>query len=185
MLKRLLAFCLLALWACNPDKNTLVDPNVVHYQTTQQSMLFFKNMRGMYYDLDDNEATRLQLFRFGDRPQEQTHPVLNVVLVNNWRHDQAYVLLEPNPALQTHLQDSLQVVWQDTLSQQAGRYVFENGNKDTHYRFATQIYNSVLQKHRLGVLTQSGDTIPLLRTEEEREAFRITMMDYYRIVNVF
>lgn len=180
-------FCILLLLicSCNPDKNTLVDPNVVHYQTTQQSVLFFQNMRGMYYDLDDNPTTKLKLFRFADRPQHEKHPVLNLLLVNNWRHDQAYVMLEPNDSLSRYLTDSLRVLWQDTSSMESGTHRFVQGNKDTHYRFATQLYNSILQGHRLHLLNEQNDTLPFMSDEDEREAFRITMMDYYRLVKVF
>ncbi|MGF1533771.1 MAG: hypothetical protein ACFCUI_08705 [Bernardetiaceae bacterium] len=173
------------LLACNPDKEKLVDPNVVSYQTTQQSMLFFKNMRGMYYDLEEHPSGQMKLFRFSDRPQGEDSPHLNVVLVNNWRHDQAYVLLEPNAPLQQQFRsDTLHILWQDTLSGTNGAHRFWEGNKELHYRFATHVYNSILKGHRLAVWN-GGDTLPLFPTKEEREAFRITMMDYYRVVKVF
>ncbi len=185
-MKNLFFFALVMLaFACNPDKETRVSVSTPQFETTQQSMLFFKNVRGMYYDLEDNKRAGMLIYRFKDRQMDTTQAAVNVALMNNWRNELAYVFIEPTPALKSQYQDTLRIVWQDTLGTQAGTYRFAKGNREAHFGFATQLYNSILDGHKLTFMDTSGVEKPLFESEEFREAFRITMIDYYRIVKIY
>lgn len=145
-MKNLLLFVVLIplAFACNPDKETRVDANAPQFETTQQSMLFFKNVRSMSYDLEDNQRAGMFIYRFKDRQTDTMQAAVNVALMNNWRNELAYVFIEPTPALNAQYQDTLQIVWQDSLGTQSGEYSFAKGNRDAHFNFATQVYNSIL-----------------------------------------
>ncbi|MCU0451937.1 MAG: hypothetical protein MUC97_19170 [Bernardetiaceae bacterium] len=183
-MRRLFGLGLVAGWltACyNPDKNTRVNPDQVQFATTASSVLFFKNVRQLYYERETNSASKLDLYRIRERRLDPQVAVLSPLIVHNWRHDEAYVLVEKNPFLAAT--DSLRITWRDTVTQQTGEYLFPNGDKRTHYRFAAQLYGSLQAGHYLHLQTDSG-LVALLPGEVYREPFRKSMLDYFRLVGV-
>jgi hypothetical protein len=170
------------LVAChNPDKDTPVDPERVQFATTASSVLFFKNVRQLFYEREANTAAQLDLYRIRERRLDPQVAVLSPLIVHNWRHDEAYVLMEKNRYLAAT--DSLRVTWRDTVTQQTGAYLFPNGDKRTHYRFAAQLYGSLQAGHHLHLQTDSG-LVALMPGEVYREPFRKSLLDYFRLVGV-
>jgi len=173
---------LLWLTAChNPDKNKKIDPAKVQFTTTASSLLFFKNVRQLYYDRQVQQAAKLDLYRIGERKLDPSKPILNLIIVNNWRYDETYILLEPNAFFTDS--DSLRVAWQNQKTGQSGEYIFPNGDKKTHFKFAAELYGSIQDGHQLTLQTDTA-TYPILATEAHREPFRKTMIDYLRLVGV-
>lgn len=185
VMMRYLLFCLLlfSILSCNPDKDRKVDDAQAKFTTSDASELFFKNVRQGYYDKETIDDAKLDIYRIEERSQSEDQPVLNLAIVINWRYDEAYILTEPNAYLQQL--DTLKVYWQDTTQQQSGYYEYLPGNKEKHYQFASQIYNSLQDGHRLYVRPEADAEVLLLGTRNEREAFRKTMMDYYRLVDLY
>jgi hypothetical protein len=151
------------------------------FKTTASSLLFFKNVRQLYYDRESNEASKLELYRIGERKLNPNQPVINLIIVNNWRHDECYILLETNAFLTGS--DSLRVNWTDQQTGGSGEYIFPNGDKRTHFRFAAELYASLQAGHRLALRTDTA-SYPLMATDELREPFRKTMLDYFRLVGL-
>ena len=170
------------LSACNLDKNTQIDETKAKFTTSDASELFFKNVRQIRYDQQEMSEAKLNVFRLGDRNLAEDKPVLNLAIVINWRYDEAYLLLEPNAYLQE--MDSLRVTWRDTVSQQEETYVWAGGNKESQFTFASQLYRSIQRGHRLFIRNSEGKEEELLGQYDDREAFRITMFDYYRLVDL-
>ncbi len=163
--------------ACNPDKKTKVDQGEITFSTDDSSELFFKNVRQIYYELEIMEAAKLRIFRHKQRDQSPNQPVINLAIVDNWRFDEAYVLLEPNAMLSG--QSELIVKWENDTGDGEVRY--SRGNKSDQVAFADKIYDCIQQGCRFGI--QIDDTwIPFLDSDKSREAFRVTMFDYYRLV---
>ena len=181
---KMLVFSLLltGLSACNPDKNTRIDETKARFTTSDASELFFKNVRQIYYDQQEMADAKLNVFRLSDRSLAEDVPVINLAIAINWRYDEAYLLVEPNAYLQPL--DSLQVTWQDLASQQQGTYAWTGGNKEVHFTFASQLYRSIQQGHQLYIASPEGQEEKLLDTYDDREAFRKTMFDYYRLVDL-
>lgn len=177
-----LAFALigiiLVLSACNPDKNKEVDQTTISFTTNDASKLFFKNLRQPYYDKEEMAVAKLDVYRLKKRNTTNERPVINLAIVNNWRYDEAYLLLEPNSFL--HL-DQLSVKWVKENTGEEGTVSFENGNKRSIVRFADQIYALLQQEAKLTVSVEDK-SMDILEKAEDREAFRITMVDYYRLV---
>jgi len=171
------------LMACNPDKERKVNDTEAKFTTSDASELFFKNVRQGYYDKETMDAAKLNIYRIKERNQTEDQPVMNLAIVINWRYDEAYVLTEPNAYLQQL--DSLTIFWQDTVQQQQGNYEYRPGNKESHYQLASKIYNSLQDKRKLYIQTPKGEPVPFLARRAEREAFRKTMMDYYRLVDLY
>jgi hypothetical protein len=175
-------FCLLcSLSACNTSGSKDANENEAQYTTSDASELFFKNVRSIYYDKTVMDEARLDIYRIKERIQAEDFPLLNLSIVVNWRFDEAYVLTEPNSYLQQ--MDTIKVMWQDTIRDESGMYRFTQGNKDTHFRFATQLYRSLQAEHQLYILDKEGK-LDFMDRRDAREPFRKTMVDYFRLVDL-
>lgn len=172
----------IALAACNLDKDTQVDDKKSKFTTSDASELFFKNVRQIYYDQEEMAAAKLNVFRLGDRSRADDYPVINLAIASNWRYDEAYLLVEPNAYLEKL--DSIRVTWKAPESAQTGTYRWVRGNKEAQFVFASQLYRSVQQGHQLYVTNARGEQEKLLDRYDDREAFRKTMFDYYRLVDL-
>jgi hypothetical protein len=182
-MKKLLfmGFCA-CLFACNPDKKTKVSIDEVHFATSASSVMFFKNVRQLYYERQENSAAKAIIYRMRDRARDKNVPLLYPAIVYMWAQDEASVILERNEWL-ANAADTLRFSWHDTVRQVSGEYIFHNGDRRTHYKLAAQLYHSIQEDHQLWLQTDSAK-VPFLAKEREREPFRKTMIDYFRLVNV-
>jgi len=144
--------------------------------------MFFKNVRQLYYERQENQAAKAIIYRIRERVQDKNVPLLYPAIVYMWAQDEASVILERNEWLASS-PDTLRFVWEDTARRTSGTYVFPNGDRRTHYRLAAQLYHSIQEEHLLWLQTDSAN-IPFFTKEREREPFRKTMIDYFRLVNV-
>jgi hypothetical protein len=154
----------------------LVEKTEIHFKTRPDTELYFKNVRQLYYDLEEQPNTKLNLYRFSKRNKTDKKPLLNLVIVHNWRYNEAYLLVETNlPKNQP-----LSVSWRDKAGKQ-GEIIFKNGDKTTHFEFANAIYQGILQEYNFYQLIDNQELI-ILNKLNECEAFRITMLDYLKLV---
>jgi len=168
-------------FACHPDKNKQIDLTEPKFTTSDASELFFKNIRQSYYEKTEIKASKLDVYRIKDSPQESM-PLFPTIVIN-WRYDEAYLLLELNEQLQAL--DTVKVLWEDPIADKSGTYLFaQAGNKAEHYQLATQIYNSIQAGQQMYILEKKGQKLSFLQNRPERESFRKTMFDYYRLVDL-
>lgn len=174
------------LFSCNPDKEKRVSPTEPKNSTTDNSVLFFKNMRSLDYDKRDEPKLKREIYVHEDANQDSIAPVLNLTIVYLWDKDKAYIITDPNKYIKDYFDetknDTLKIRWKNPKTKAQGTLYYIAGHVDTQYEFATRMYNSLLDKHEFYMLPNQ---LPILNTEKERETFRITMMDYYRLVGVF
>lgn len=178
---RYLIILILVFSSCKIDHDKKVDRAKFSFKTGDDTELFFKNMRQSYYDLEENKAAKFSIFRYEDRVQEADHPLLNLAIVINYLQDEAYLLLEPGESLRD--QDHLEIVWRGE-AQTGGTIVLVNYNREGMLEFASQVYEA-LQKKASFSLKLEGKELPVLEDAREREAFRITVSDYYRLTRVY
>jgi len=178
----LIFFLIPILFACDPDRKKKVDPNKSKFETLESSELFFKNMRQSYYDLDEKRKAGIEIYRLQDRLDDDKQPLINLSIIYNWRIDEAFIYVEPNPFFKDSTKFT--IVWKDTLTQQQGEFAFTKGNRESHFKFTAKVYNSILDEHKL-FYKEEDELFPLLDTEVERDVFRVTMFDFFRLVNYF
>ncbi|MGF1636061.1 MAG: hypothetical protein ACFCUU_03240 [Cyclobacteriaceae bacterium] len=172
---------MLLLTSCNPDRNKSIDPDTPVFHTTDASELFFKNVRKTYYDLEDQHEHKMLIYRFSKRVQTDDKPILNLNLVINWMKDEAYVLFEHNHFFE--IDGEKHITWYDTEGIKMGELSYKPTNIRSQFNMATTLYMCIKQGHTFKL--QIGDaTYDLLSTKAEREAFRITMYDFYRLVEL-
>lgn len=178
----LLLLGLVFLSACNIDKHKEIDVDKLNYHITDDSYLFFRNMRQIYYDIENMDKAGMRLYRWDDRVKEANHPLLNVTIAVNWRYDQAYAIMDENEAFKA---DTITIYWQDKNLKTSGRYQLSDHNKQDQLLFLTQLYGSLQKDQKLEYASNlHPEKTPFLTTKKEREAIRIPMVDYYRLTHV-
>ena len=170
----------LTCFACNIDKDKKVSTAYAQFETTDNTVIFFKNLRQSYYDKQENSVARIDIYRNKERNQATNLPVINLAIVHHWRNDKAFIMIEPNELLNKEAR--LEISWQDTTKQTQGKYIFDFGDMEQHYQFASSLYQSIQERHQLQIKSE-GKMMPLMPSEDEKETFRKTMLDYLRLVN--
>lgn len=167
--------------ACNVDKHKKIDSKEVQFETTANSVIFFKNLRQSYYDKQENSVAKVDIYRNQKQNKSETYPTIHLAIVHHWRSEKAYIMVEVNELLNKEAR--IEILWKNAINQANGKYIFDFGDMEQHYRFATAIYQSIQDKHQLHVKSE-GKWLELMPSEEDKETFRKTMLDYLRLVNV-
>lgn len=170
------------LSSCRIDGNDKVDQEELNFKTTDDSEIFFKNVRQLYYDLEEMQAANLNVYRIKERSVSADYPVINLAIVWNWLKDEAYILIEPNETLIE--EDPIVVQWKIPDTGESGSLEYSPGNTMVQLSFATELYNGILNNHTFET-TVNGLRKPLLDIHKDREAFRKTMADYFRLTRTF
>lgn len=170
-----------ALTACYPGRNRGLDPGRPAFATTDASELFFHNVRSPYYDKEEMPDAGLHVYRLGRRAQDETRPLLNLAIVHNWRRDQAFILIEPSTYLMGLPEVRLR--YRNPATGEEGELLYEPGNREEQFRMATSIYLRLEGGSEFSLLAWDKE-MPFLAEKAEREAFRVTMFDFYRLVEL-
>ncbi len=171
---------LLMLFACNPDKDRLVDRNEPIFKTNDATRLFFKNVRLLYYDLEEQNEGKIQILKLGDRIDDSSEAIINVYIINNWHQDRAYPMISPSAYF-----DGLEVIDIEMIKADGSSEIITfdtQSNMDEHFYVATSIYEGLLKKYKFK-LSEKGKE--LFTDSDQREAFRVTMVDFYRLVGIY
>ncbi|TAH19528.1 MAG: hypothetical protein EAZ08_08550 [Cytophagales bacterium] len=172
--------CILLLFSCHTKPSERANVAETSFKTTDSSLLFFKNLRQSYYDKEENTVAKADIYRKQDRNKAQTMPIINLAIVHHWRNEKAYIMVEPSELLADEVR--LEVTWQSPEGKEQGSYFFDFGDMEMHRKFATSLYKSVEAEHVL--MVKSGKKwLELMVKEEEKDIFRITMIDYLSLVN--
>lgn len=169
------------LISCHTKKDKKIGSEAMRFKTTDSSVLFFKNLRQSYYDKQENNVAKADIYRDTERSKDQTKPIINLAIVYHWRNETAYIMVEPNELLINEIR--LEVKWQSLNNQDNGIYVFDFGDMEMQHKFANLLYGSIQKQHILKVKV-NGIWLDLMSNEDEKEVFRKTMLDYLRLTNM-
>ena len=182
MPKPILTLCLLALLtSCYPGRNRGLDPSRPAFNTTDASVLFFRNVRSPYYDPEEMPEAGLRVYRLGRRVQDDGRPLLNLAIVHNWRRDQAFILIEPGEYIMGL--PEVRIRYRNAERGTAGELVYEPGSREEQFRTATAIYLQIEAGSEFALMAWDEE-IAFLREKTERDAFHTTMFDFYRLVEL-
>lgn len=177
---------MLFLQACSGSVEKLVekeiDPEKPAFQIFADTKIYFKNTRQLDYDIQSLGNGVMEIYRHKKRSNTEAVPSFTVALAANWRNEEAYLAIEPNSFF-TH-KDTIRLEWQSGDTAQ-GIYEFCFGSKPEHFKFASQVFLSIKQQHNLFIWYKKQEKIPFLANENEKQAFRKTMIDYYRLVRIY
>ncbi|SIS51855.1 hypothetical protein [Belliella pelovolcani] len=143
---------------------------------TDAERLYFNNVRGIYYDQENRADAKMVVYRFGKRIEGADHPILNLSILINRVKNEAYIYLEPSWGLDD-FKIRIEVAQRiDTLS-------FSQGDKFSHFEFVQQLY-PYLSENSYFTLWDGSEWRPILQDDKERDALRIPIKDFLRLINV-
>lgn len=146
--------------------------------TGDAERLFFKNVRSISYEMQSLENAKMQAFRYGKREKDSNKPRLQVAILLNRIKDEAYLYWEPTP-------DTLPInfTWGNQLSGTSGSLTFAGGDIFAHLEFATKLFPLITDEHTQFTMDLAGESVPIFSDNPEREAVRIPLRDYFRMIN--
>jgi hypothetical protein len=174
-------FCLLTVLSCKIDQDKKVDRQKFRFKVGADSNLFFRNVRQIYYDRESPDG-KWQAYRLIERYKQHDRPCLYAVIVIHWIKDEAYLLIENNDAIAN--EDFLSIIIKDSSNAKLDTIQLKDRGRERMLEFASKIYEAIQEKKYIAVL-QNGSYVPIFQEKVEREAFRITMGDFYRLTKVF
>lgn len=169
----------LALWL-SPDNTRRAKPDEMRYATPDATVLFFRNLRAKDYDLEENKEAKLWLYRHKRRETDSGKVALNLLLVLDWRNNRSY--LRPEPTTSALRSDKSLSILVKSESQQDTLHLRPNARVPEEYAFIAQLYNALLEEKDFFVLRENKEPQPILHKRYSREAFRLTVLDYLRLV---
>lgn len=176
----ILATCLIT--ACSIDRDKQVAREKITFTTTDDSEIFFKNMRASYYEKEERKETYWEIYRSEDLYADTSDYAIKAAIVINILEDQAYLLIEPGQRL-SELNEIIIYAYDSETSKEQ-QIILGIPNKEAMLEFGTQLYEALRDKKTL-TLKVNDQSIPVLDDPEKREAFRRTLADYYRLTNIF
>lgn len=185
-MKKALYWGLILLVAANSCQHKLdkkVDVFAPKYQSDEGSKLRFHNVRSLFYDIEENPNNKMKVMRMKGRQWINDKPQLWPVLVNNFLYDEAFVFLESTAWFSNP--DSIVVFWEKPGTDLKGRYTYIKGGKDAYFTFCGQLHDGIIKGYSFRVSNQEGKNEELFPVgNNNREIFRKTMIDFYRLVNL-
>ncbi len=172
-MKFILIFGYVLLVSCHPDKSKKISLDELQTSTTDPSELFFKNVRQSDYLLEELPEAKMNVFThkgFSDSS------LFFIKIVHNWQQDAAYTMFAMNQDI-----EAFTLIIGDSSNSESIEY--ENGPVMEQVKLNTHIYNALLDNASFQIKTNDA-LIPILTGQEEREAFRVSMFDFYRLVEI-
>ena len=154
---------ILSLASCNSSRSEVKKEL---NSTTDDSEIFFKNVRQLYYSVNENSSAHLNTYKLKKQPASQ-YPEIKII--HNWSEDKAYVMLS--------FEEELIL----TLTNECDSTFHFNGNSMTnHLKCADFIFFAI--KNGCTIIS-ANDSLKILSTPEEKKAFTVTMKDFYNLTN--
>ena len=174
-------FSVLLITACSIDKEKKVDREKFTFTMGDDTELFFRNMRSSYYNKEEREGTRMTVYRHEDLYSDTSLYSIKIAIVLNPVKDEAFILLEPGEGFSD---EDITIHWMDPERTESGEIILEGRNIVSMREFAAKLYEAIRENKSL-IVKKKDEAVPILHEEDQREAFRITMSDYFRLVRVF
>ncbi len=166
--------CLIVCTSCNPDKDKIIDLNKLSFNTTDASEIYFKNVRASYYDEEDKKEMGIIIYRLKNWEEQNVQPAIRLSIVYNWRNDNAFVMTHPNTQFP---EVSRILAGNDTI-------IFAQNNMKDQLNSLSIIFNAIVQEKPLHIET-NNNWVSFLDNPQDRENFKITMYDFYRLTESF
>jgi hypothetical protein len=178
----LLVVMVFTIIGCKIDRKSVIDRDKFTYSYTDDSFLFFRNVRQIYYDFQDLPKAHWYAFRWSDRYQQSDVPAITPVIVIDWYKKETYILMETNEPLQ--LESQLLIKETNSSTGKSYTYSLKERGRENMLEFATKIYEGLMAENTL-MINVNGKYEPLFVEKSAAESFRVVMADYYRLTNVF
>ncbi|MFK8055718.1 MAG: hypothetical protein AB8F78_06320 [Saprospiraceae bacterium] len=147
------------------------------FRTTQPSRLFFANTRSFNYYRKRPKGTDLDVYRLRKFRVTRKRPTLVPIIVDAYLKDEAYLFIEANefPGL------SDPITFRAATEAKADTFSLDLPSRKGQLEFATDLYEGILNGHRIGVLVRDTGFVEIYDKRADRAAFQAVFKDYYRL----
>uniref|UniRef100_UPI003593D7D6 hypothetical protein n=1 Tax=Aquiflexum sp. TaxID=1872584 RepID=UPI003593D7D6 len=140
--------------------------------------LYFKNIRAAYYDVEVRRDAKMTIYRLGKRAKTEDSMTLGLSIILNRVKNEAYIFVES-----TSEDLPLKIRWSNPDQENInGELVFVGGDKYKHLAFVEEFY-PLLTENAKFELWDEDKYITILDEENDKDALRITINDYYKLIN--
>jgi hypothetical protein len=139
--------------------------------------IFFKNLRGAYYDQEVRNDAKMTVYRHSKRLKDASYPFVNFAILINRVKNEAYIFAEPSF-------ESLPftIRWSNKFENSNGEVEFEGGDKFTHFQLASRLFPLLTEEVEFEIKVDN-QWKPVFQEDRQRLAVRTTLEDYFQLVN--
>jgi hypothetical protein len=168
---------LLALAFLFPPQSTPVNYDEVTFFATQSDQIYFKNVRSYYYRLKEDKAAGFLLYRHkGFNHLNFEEDPLRLMIVQNWRIDEAYLFFETE---EVDIEHGIII----KLNNEEQFFTLKKLNNEGHFKVAAACYNALLKGATFQYQSELYTApLSLFQTQRQKRALRATLEDYFRLV---
>jgi hypothetical protein len=138
--------------------------------------IFFKNVRSVYYDIENRRDAKMTVYRHGNRVTNPGTPNVGFSIILNQYSQEAYIYLESN-----FDEMPIRLRWSITEKNQVEEIAFDGGDKFAHFEFAQKVAPLLSENTIFEVWTQDK-WIRIWEDEKEKKGIIVTMEDYQRLI---
>lgn len=165
------------LSGCTNTQQQPSDTTEAAFRTTSPSLLYFKNMRSIYYNMEEQEGSRIERYQLKQFAKDTKRPIIYPVIANNWLNDEAYLMLKTNGFIHGFAQPlQIKIIEQDTL------LTLASSTNKGQYLMATGIYEALKAGYTLEVTGEDRTTYPLFDDKLDKSHYMMTLRDYLRLI---
>jgi hypothetical protein len=169
-------FIIILTSACSNSQQQS-DSTSSSFRTTAPSLLYFKNMRSIYYEMEELKGSRIEMYQLKQFRKDTEKPILYPVIANDWLNDRAYLLLKTNDFIHGFGEPlAVRIVEQDKLISLA------SPSPQDQYEMATLIYEALRAGHSLEVTGADEVAYPLFDDNLDVNHYLATFKDYLRLI---
>ncbi len=169
------------LLACSVNTSKEIDLEKITFSYRDDAYIFFRNIRQSNYNIEVVEEAGWRIYRHEDYPEDTISNYFKTALVVNWRVNKAYPIIEIPKSLN---KEGLEITWKDLNSNKSGTITLSGLQRNSEMEFLTHLYNHIINEHELTWKPKGEKSTTLFFDSEQKEAFRITMYDFYRLTGI-
>lgn len=176
-MKKFILLFVLSIFACSINTSKKVEIEKLRFNYTDDAYIFFRNMRQSNYDIEVMEKGEWRIYRHEDRQTDTTEFYFNISLVVNWRVNRVYPIIEMTKSFN---KQNFQVHWEAIDSEEEGSISMEGEKRKDEMIFTAKLYNKLSDEVEMFV-NHNNKKLPLFADTDQKEAFRVSLYDFYRM----
>lgn len=179
-MKKFILLFIFSIFACSVNTSKKVELEKLRFNYADDAYIFFRNMRQTNYDLEVMDEGGWRIYRHEDRQTDTTDFYFNISLVVNWRANRVYPIIEMTKSIK---KENFQVYWEAIESAEKGIISMKGEKRSDEMLFTAKLYNKMTDEVEMYV-NYKKEKRPLFVNSDQKEAFRVSLYDFYRMTGL-
>jgi hypothetical protein len=176
-MKKITLLFIVAMAGCAVNTSEKVELEKLSFNYSDDAYIFFRNMRQTHYDLEVMEEGGWRIYRHEDRLLDTTDFYFNISLVVNWRVNKIYPIIEMPSSIE---KKGFEVLWESIETAEKGSIRLDGEKRNNEMIFSSKLYNKMVEEVEI-FIEQGDQRKPLFQNAAQKEAFRVSMYDFFRM----